>query len=61
MEESLRNVLDLELEDDDTETGGTSFAGETVRDFLEEADCEITTLEELNEALTGCGIRPIKP
>lgn len=59
---TLGDVLDWELEDDDTPHGGVAFMGETVRDFLEEAEgCgeEIRTIKELNEALIECGIRTI--
>lgn len=54
-------MLDIELIDDDTETGGTSFCGETLRDFLEETgmSCD-TPLTEINKALKECGIEPIK-
>jgi hypothetical protein len=56
----IRNYLDYELEDDDTETGGISFNGETVRDFIGDTDMsEDDTLDNLNKALVSCGIKPI--
>ena len=53
-------VLNTELEDDDTPTGGISFYGETVSDFLKDTDlpCSIS-VSELNKHLVACGIRPI--
>lgn len=60
---SVRPYLDTELEDDDTETGGTSFSGETVRDFIEEtaddSDVGAIDLDILNDSLKECGIRPV--
>ncbi len=56
----VRNYLNYELEDDDTETGGVSFNGETVADFIGDADIsEDDDLDKLNKALVSCGIRPI--
>lgn len=56
----VRNYLNYELEDDDTETGGVSFNGETVADFIGDADIsEDDDLDTLNSALVSCGIRPI--
>ena len=59
---SLEDVMDVELEDDETATGGVSFAGETVKDFIEEVEddeTKITTIDELNKALKQCGIKPV--
>lgn len=59
---TLGDVLDWELEDDDTPYGGVAFMGETVRDFIEEAEGygeEIRTIKDLNNALIECGIRTI--
>lgn len=55
----LYKVLNYELKDDDTPTGGTAFAGETVRDFIESIDDNISNLGSLNKALTECGIKPV--
>lgn len=55
----LNRMLNHELHDDDTLKGGVSFQGETVRDFLEEIGEEVNTVEELNELLIECGIKPI--
>lgn len=53
--------LDYELVDDDTLTGGTSFCGETLRDFLDEVGMGYNTpLPIINKALRDCGIEPIK-
>lgn len=47
----------ISLEDDDTSTGGTSFQGETLEDFLEELDyCQtIRTIKDVNKVLIECG------
>lgn len=62
MDKQLKDRLDIVLEDDDSLYGGTMFRGETVRDFLYtiDRDEEIATLDELNEALRVCGIKPVK-
>jgi hypothetical protein len=50
----------IELRDDDTETGGVSFRGETLADFIEETDLGYgRSLDEVNKALKECGIMPI--
>ena len=59
LDDSLAAVLDVVLQDDNTESGGTSFAGETVRDFLSDTEDNVTTLSELNDLLRECGILPI--
>lgn len=57
----LDKILNIELEDDETPYGGTSFRGETVFDFLCcFNDDEFDSIEELNKALKECGIKPIK-
>lgn len=54
------------LKDDNTETGGISFRGETLYDFLEEIKPIINKnpyslyLEEINSYLSGSGIQEIK-
>lgn len=57
----LTYILDIELEDDDTEYGGIAFLGETVRDFLDAFDDEDRPhdIDELNKTLVECGIKPI--
>ena len=59
---SLEDVMDVKLEDDETENGGVSFDGETVRDFIADVsgdETKITTIDELNDALKQCGIKPV--
>lgn len=58
----LKPYLNTVLEDDGTDYGGTSFAGETVCDFLIEScidDCELNCLDDLNEVLIANGIKPV--
>ena len=57
-----QELLDTVLEDDDTDTGGTAFNGETVFDFLNSAGDEhgILSVEELNRALVKNGIKPVE-
>lgn len=60
--ENLRDVgrhYYVTLEDDDSEFGGVSFYGETLKDFLIETRVLVHNLMEVNEALADCGIRPI--
>ena len=57
LERKFRNIY---LEDDATETGGISFIGETLDNFLDEIEMPYdTSLEEINKALSECGIKPI--
>lgn len=58
----LKKYLKIELKDDNTETGGIAFVGETVGDFIDHnvETIENITLEELNTSLILCGIKPIK-
>lgn len=57
----MKEYFNVILEDDDTPTGGVSFQGETVHDFLMECDLDPNiSLEEFNKILVGCGIRPIE-
>lgn len=57
----IDQYLDVVLEDDDTPFGGTAFAGETVRDFIQSMGTELhnCTLDELDAALIECGIKPV--
>ena len=57
----IRPYLDTILEDDETETGGTSYQGETLFDFLMDlGDDHIHAMDEVNDALIECRIKPIK-
>ena len=49
--------MDKELKDDSTDFGGIAFAGETVRDFVEDY---YPSIWDLNHDLTVCGIKPIE-
>lgn len=54
--------VDIVLQDDDKPFGGVAFQGETLRDFCDDEDYfdPVTTpIEELNEVLAACGIRPV--
>ena len=56
----LKKLLNTKLEDDTTPYGGVSFSGETLKDFLDEAEINYSTsLEEINKALNECGIKQI--
>ena len=53
-------MLTYELEDDDTPTGGVSWWGEQIKDFLDSAGiAKNITISELNKALKDSGIKPI--
>lgn len=55
-----KRFLNIELQDGPGETGGISFVGETLLDFLEETGMSIdSSSEEINKALVECGILPI--
>lgn len=60
-----KDLLAIVLQDGPGETGGVSYFGETLQDFLEEANLmhlldEENSLAKINEALIECGIEPIK-
>lgn len=60
-ESTARDFLDIELEDDGKETGGISFIGETLRDFLDDAGMSYDTpMDVVNKELDECGIEPIQ-
>lgn len=60
MKHIVENVWNVILKDDETATGGTSHAEETVGEFCEETDInKNASFDELNEGLTECGIKPI--
>lgn len=60
-------LLNTVLEDDTTSSGGTSFVGETLADFLSEVGKEEEIpytfsdqwLKDVNEMLIECGIKPL--
>lgn len=50
--------LDYKLVDDDTDTGGVDFLGETLGDFLDSINMDYDTpLPVINRALRECGIK----
>lgn len=61
-------MLNYKLEDDETEVGGISFEGYTLKDYLEETGLikdidqllNEPNLSTLNEYLKESGIKPIK-
>lgn len=54
-----RNILNMQLLDDNTKHGGVSFHGETVADFIAETNIKPKSIEKLNKELKTCGIKPI--
>lgn len=57
---TAKDVEMVELRDDGSKTGGISFHGECVYDFLEENGLSPDiSLNELNKALRECGIEEI--
>ena len=57
----IKDVLNVVLQDDDTEYGGVSFSGETVADFISDAGLtQEQPIEELNSVLKECGIKEIE-
>lgn len=56
------DFLDVILKDDQTETGGVAFVGETLKDFIDSVMLKLnytSSLEKVNAALLECGIKPI--
>lgn len=53
----IKDFLDYELKDDNTEFGGISYIGETLEDFI--AEVEISDIDDINIILKECGIEPI--
>ena len=50
----------ITLRDDATETGGISYIGETLDNFMAEAGVPFgSSLKRVNEALVECGIEPL--
>jgi len=57
MKDIFRNIV---LEDDNTSFGGTSHAGETLGEFMDEVGLtEKDTFKTVNNALKECGIKPL--
>ncbi|WP_300999657.1 hypothetical protein [Lactobacillus taiwanensis] len=54
-----KEILNTELLDDNTLYGGVSFRGETVEDFIAECGIDPQSIEDLNESLIECGIKPL--
>ena len=52
------HLLDVELRDDNTGTGGIAYVGETLEEFLRCLDMNLDSItdEEVNKALEDCGI-----
>lgn len=58
----IKEVLNVQLQDDHTTNGGVAFLGETVNDFIADSDILLTPndyVSELNKVLVECGIKPI--
>ncbi|MGN0242401.1 MAG: hypothetical protein ACI4CS_11985 [Candidatus Weimeria sp.] len=54
--------LDDVLTDDNSDYGGTSYPGETLRDFIDSVytkDYAELTMSDINMALSDCGIQTI--
>ena len=55
-----KDFLDYKLKDDNTEFGGISHIGETLREFISEVGMsETCDIDDVNKALKVCGIEPI--
>lgn len=58
---TAKQFVDVVLEDDETDFGGVSFAGETLGDFLKETSLSANTnMDFVNLCLIKCGIKPIE-
>lgn len=56
-------ILNIALEDDETEHGGISYEDEVLHEFLDEADLPYTIIferAELNLILKECGIKQLE-
>lgn len=53
----VKDFLDYELKDDNTEFGGISYIGETLGDFI--AEVEVCDIDNINIILKECGIEPV--
>lgn len=60
-DEWLNNEFaEIKLEDNEKPTGGISYQGETLAEFLEEIGMSVyNSLREINRALHICGIKKI--
>lgn len=57
---TIKDVLNTELKDDETETGGIEYPGETVSNFIGYTDLSLDdSIELLNKELKDSGIKPI--
>lgn len=57
---SRDTILNTVLKDDAKSTGGKSHANETVSEFMDEAGLhQDSPLDELNDALAFCGVKPL--
>lgn len=54
-----QQILSTTLQDDSTSIGGISHVDETVQEFIDSVNIKPKNLDELNQALTSCGIKPI--
>lgn len=56
----IKDILNIELEDDKQDFGGVAFAGETVKDFIEDIELdENMELNDFNKILYNCGVKEI--
>lgn len=56
----INAIRNIELQDDESATGGIAFIGETLGDFMDEVGLdENATFEEINHSLEVCGIKKI--
>lgn len=58
--DNIEKYLMVELKDDNTKTGGVSYQGETLMDFLSSVDEKPNNMNEVNKLLKECGIEEIK-
>lgn len=57
---TIKDVLSVELVDDNTPYGGKAHLTETVEDFIQETNLSTTdSIQKLNRELKLCGIKPI--
>ena len=58
---TIKDVLDVVLQDNASGMGGVSFNGETVRDMYEDAELSLSdSVDMLNDLLKDLGIKPIQ-
>lgn len=57
---TIKDVLSVELMDDNTPHSGKAYANETVEDFIQDTNLSTTdSIQKLNRELKLCGIKPI--